>query len=223
MKRWSQRITIFLGVLASALVLTGSAGAQGVTNGGFETGDFTGWTVANWPGSNGSWFVYSDGVTPLSGLPAIPPPQGIYGAVTDQTFVGSHVLYQNITAGPGLVLKFDVYYVNWAGVFFTPETLDPFGVENQQYRIDLMSPFAPIFSVAPGDVLKNVFRTEVGDPTVLFPTTVSVPLFGFRCGQRLRLRFAGVENIFFFNAYVDNVRIQEVKPVPGMPCILGGD
>ena len=222
MKRWSQRIGIFLGVLATSLVLAGSAGAQ-VTNGSFETGNFSGWTVANWSGGSSDWFVYSGTASPLNGLPISAPTHGTFAAVTDQFGPGSHVLYQNITVGPGLVLKFDIYYVNWAGDFVTPATLDPFSGENQQYRVDLMSPFAPTFSVAPGDVLKNVFQTKVGDAPSLLPTTVSVPLTGFQCGQRVRLRFAEVDNLFYFNASVDNVRIVEVKPVPGMPCIFGGD
>jgi hypothetical protein len=222
MKRHARQVAVLLGVLASTLVLAGSAGAHGVTNGSFETGNFTGWTVENWPGGSGDWFVYSGTESPINDFLISAPPDGIYGAVTDQGGPGSHVLYQNVPASFGAVLTFDVYYENWAGVFVTPDSLDPFGVgANQQYRVDIMNPAAPTFSVAPGDVLANVFQTEVGDPVSLGPTRITVPLgsfSGLRCGTTVRVRFAEVDNQFFFNASVDNVHVHFTNPLPMAPC-----
>ena len=120
--RNTSRIAVVLGVLASTMALAGSAGAQGVTNGSFETGMFAGWTVENWPDGTGDWFVYSGDQTPISGDTIAPPPDGLFGAVTDQTGPGSHVLYQNVPAVIGAVLSFDVYYNNLNLAFATRST-----------------------------------------------------------------------------------------------------
>jgi len=220
MKRHAGQLAVLLGVLASTLALAGSAGAHGAVNGSFETGNFNGWTVANWPGGSGDWFVYSGTVSPFSGFPISAPPDGVYAAVSDQGGPGSHVLYQDVGALQGAILSFEVYYENQAGVFVTPASLDPFGAgPNQQYRIDIMDPSAPLFSVAPGDVLANVFQTDVGDPMSMAPTTVTVNLgkLGLRC-RPVRVRFAEVDNLLFFQASVDNVHVHFVKPMPGAPC-----
>lgn len=61
--------------LALALVTSGSAFAAGFTNGGFETGDLTGWT-----GGGGTWF----------GSPGAPVPPGTYvgGPATNSIMTG---------------------------------------------------------------------------------------------------------------------------------------
>jgi hypothetical protein len=47
---------------------------------------------------------------------------------------------------------------------------------NQQFRIDLVAPSAPIDSVAHRDVLVNIFATAPGDPDRREPRAVSVDL-----------------------------------------------
>src|SRR5207247_1021192 len=98
---------------------------------------------------------------------------------------------------PGLThtLSLKLYYVNLGtGGNSTPETLDYTGfVPNQQYRMDIMDPAAAPDSVASDDVLARVFRTEVTDPTVLAPTTITFDLTPF-AGTTVRLRFAEVDN-----------------------------
>ena len=56
--------------LVGATALASQASAAGgnlLTNGNFETGDFTGWTVTDQAGGSGSWFVGG------SGAPDVPP------------------------------------------------------------------------------------------------------------------------------------------------------
>jgi len=91
-------------------------------------------------------------------------------------------------------------------VFFSPNTLDPYSTANQQYRVDIMRPSASLLSVAPADILLNVFQTKPGDPLVLPPAEYRVDLSPF-AGQTVRLRFAQVCNIYFFQASVDDVRL----------------
>lgn len=180
-----------------------------VNNGGFESGNFTGWTLFNincFPGGN--WFVYSGTNTPLSGFPFFAPPQGTFAAVSDQLGQGTHIMYQDITLEPGRAhgLVFKIYWQNRAAAFFSPNTLDCNVFPNQQFRIDIMTTTAAVDSVAPGDVLANVLRTRPGLPLTLPPITGIFNLSAF-AGQTVRLRFAEVDNQLFFNVGVDDVRI----------------
>ena len=63
--RGNLRFAVF--VFAAASCASSSAWADLVQNGGFETGDFTGWTVN--PDANNTWRVESDffGITPFAG------------------------------------------------------------------------------------------------------------------------------------------------------------
>jgi hypothetical protein len=150
-------------------------------NAGFETGTFAGWTVADEAGGSGSWFVYNSGFSPLNGFQIPPPPRGHYAAVTDQRGPGSHLLFRDIAVpNTPSTLTFAIFYENQAGSFSTPPTLDAMGmVGNQQFRVDLIKPSAFIASVAPADVLLNIFQTQVGDPPVLAPTLFTVDLTPF--------------------------------------------
>jgi hypothetical protein len=202
---------VLLAAFVAALALAGTAAAFAqFANGSFETGDFTGWTHVDQVGSSGSWFVYSGTSTPVEDFDFFAPPDGTYAAVTDQTGEGSHVLYQDITLRNTPLcqdrLQFTIYYNNQALVFYNPATLDFTAAPNQQYRVDIMRPGSPDFSVAPGDVLANVFQTTPSSPAVMAPTTMSVSVAKW-AGQTIRVRFAEVDDLFFFNAGVDNVKI----------------
>jgi hypothetical protein len=182
-----------------------SADPPGVVNGGFETGTFAGWTTVDQVGGSGSWIVYSGTVTSVSGSFISAPPEGTFAATSDQTGPGSHILYQDLILGPGAqLLHLFVYYDNQAGFFATPPTLDYNVFPNQQYRIDIMNPAAPVDSVAASDVLADVFHTSEGDPPFLPPTPMEFDLTPF-AGTTVRLRFAEVDNQFFFQASTDAV------------------
>jgi hypothetical protein len=185
-----------------------TAEAIGVPNGGFETGNFTNWNVANQPGGSGDWFVYSGTTSPLSAFTIAAPPQGTFAATSDQTGPGSHVLYRNIKLEDDMEhkLSFYLYYENRAGEFFTPRTLDYTVFPNQQYRVDLLRPKADPFTVDPDDIRATLFRTRVGDPSSLPPTLKTFNLTRF-AGKTVRLRFAEVDNQLFFQASVDRVRV----------------
>ena len=189
-----------------------AAMAATVANGGFETGSFTGWTLSDQPNGSGSWFVYSGTAAPLSGLTIPAPPQGAQAATTDQGGPGSHVLYQDVALEPASThtLSFTLAYENRAGLFSTPASLDFTDIPNQQFRIDIMQPSAPVASVAAGDVLAAVFQTRVGDPASLAPTVMSFDLSPF-AGRTLRIRFAEVDNQDYFRAQVDAVGIVSTR------------
>ena len=196
-------------VFAFAIAFAAPATGATVANGDFETGNLTGWTV-NEVGSGG-WFNYAGAVSPLSGFPIAAPPQGLRAAVTDQSGPGRHILYQDIALEPDHdhTLSFILYYENRASGFFTPPSLDPFGgAANQQYRVDVMRPTAPVDAVD-ASVLRTLVLTQPGDPVVLAPTPMAFDLSEW-AGQTIRLRFAEVDNQFFFQAAVDAVKIESV-------------
>lgn len=102
-------------------------------------------------------------------------------------------------------------YRNDAAAFFSPNSLSESSGPNQQFRIDVVKPGAPIRSLATGDVLANVFGTKPGDPRTRTPFAVTYDLTPF-AGQTVRLRFAEVDNQFFFRVGVDAVGITSVTP-----------
>jgi hypothetical protein len=184
--------------------------AARVPNGGFETGDFNNWNVANRPNVLGDWFVYEGTQSPLSGSSIAEPPRGEFAATSDQDDPGSHVLYRDIhlRAGKEHELSFYLYYCNRADRFFTPRTLD-FDLDkaNQQYRVDLLKPNTSPFTLRRDGILAEIFRTEVGDHLTLEPMLMTFDLTPY-AGQTVRLRFAEVDNQGPFQASVDQVKVK---------------
>jgi hypothetical protein len=188
---------------AALLAAPGIASAGLVNNGDFETGTLSGWQTSNT--TLGEWLVYTGTNVEVFTVPA--PPQGTHAAVTVQQEESRQILYQDVTLPPGgsvNQLSLFAYYVSQDSIF-SPDTLS-IDVPNQQYRIDVMKPGAPIDSVAPGDILATVFRTVTGDPQELGPTIKTTDLSAF-AGQTVRLRFAVAVTDNELNAGVDAVSI----------------
>jgi len=80
---------------------------------------------------------------------------------------------------------------------------------NQQFRIDLVAPSAPIDSVAQRDVLVRVFETSAGDPDRREPSTVSVDVSRW-AGRTVRLRLAATDNSGPLRAGVDDIRFEPI-------------
>lgn len=221
--RVSARVQMFLAAcaaIATILVVPAGAGAATVVNGDFETGNLSGWQVYNLPPepeNSGNWFAYTGTTSPFGEFapPVPPPPAGNYAAITAQGGPGTHILYQDVALEPYWThqLSLLVYYRSEAPpVTPSPETLEATGpFENQQYRIDVMKPTAPITSVNPSDILATVFATSTGSPKELGPTPYTVDLSAF-AGQAVRLRFAEADNEGFFAAGVDSVAIASTPP-----------
>jgi len=219
-----------IAAMAVLVVAVGQArGGELIINGGFESG-LAGWTVADAPGSDGTFQLQSGTASPVNGDPVPAPPGGLNAAMTDAQGPGSHVLYQDFvvpTSGAEIVhFSFDLFLGNRADDFFTPSpaSLD-FGIAafNQQARVDLLVGGTDPFSVAPGDVLQNIYQTNPGDPLVSGYTTIVADLtsvLAAHAGQTLRLRFAETDNVSIFQMGVDNVSLSAV-PEPSS-LILGG-
>lgn len=175
-----------------------------VDNGDFELGNLSSWGIYH-AGNTTGWSAYSGTTSPESGLTIAAPPQGTWAATSHQVGWNVQVLYQDITLNGFYELNFIWYSKNWAGVYYTPDSLCwDCGFANQHYRADIMNPAADLLSVAPADIYLNIFKTMPGDPMSIPPTPVNVDLSPW-AGQTVRLRFAEVDNQWFYNGSVDDI------------------
>jgi D-alanyl-D-alanine carboxypeptidase len=183
----------------------------------FESGALTGWKAVG--GGSGGWFIYTNGSKapdPARSDPNVPfvlpdPPEGRFAAVSDTNGPGTRILYRDVRLDGRLRLHLIAFYAGVGG-FSSPKTLaydEPRA--NQQFRIDLVAPSAPIDSVARGDILANVFKTQAGDPDARGPTAVSVDLSRW-AGQTARLRLAVTDNAGPLRAGVDDIRFEPIGP-----------
>ncbi|REK19467.1 MAG: hypothetical protein DWQ37_01325 [Planctomycetota bacterium] len=195
-----------------------------ILNGGFETGNFAGWTVTDQLGGSGSWFVDDDGVTPLSGMTSVGPASGQYFAISDQSGPGAHVLEQLFfVPGPAqsVILSFDMFVNDFDnGPIVNPAGLDYTASPNQHARVDILMPAASPFDTGAG-VLANYYLGV--DPQPLNPNPYTPYSFDITAlvgaGGPFKLRFAEVDTAFFLNQGVDNVSIQ-FRPIPEPSAVV---
>jgi hypothetical protein len=210
-----------------ALLAPSGALAATVVNGDFESGSLRGWHVRQ-ATEAGDWFAYEGAGEPIAdkraGKPIQPPPQGAHAAIADELNPDTLILFQDVALEPGLSHRLSLlaYYDSYVPLAVpTPDTLSVdgeglAGQANQQYRIDVMKPDAPIESVDPADILLTVFRTRPGDPEELPPTRLTADLSPF-AGQTVRLRIAVAAHEEVLAAGVDAVSISSVPPGQSQP------
>jgi len=225
------RSFVAVAALAATLAATPVHAASLLLNGGFE-GGFANWTVANlFPDfGDGSFYLQSGTTSPQAFVTVPPPPEGSFAAMTDSFGPGAHVLYQDFVVPTGTTtgsLSFQYFLNNGADDFHIPNTLDwSTPVLNQRARVDILTAAAPIFSVAPADVL-FFSQTEPGDFLVEGYVTFLVDISGVlsaNVGNTLRLRFSEVDNVGPFNLGIDAVSIvtnqQPPTPIPEPASLL---
>jgi D-alanyl-D-alanine carboxypeptidase len=203
-----------VGLLALGSVLVGcQARSRTMVVDDFESGAITGWQAVG--GGSGRWFVYADGhkpPDPAQSDPNVPfdvpdPPQGRFAAVTDMNGPGTRILYRDLRLEGRFSLQLSVFYAG-AGPFSSPASLAHDTPEpNQQFRIDLLRPSAPVDSVAKSDVMVNVFHTSPGDPARRPPTEARIDVSAW-AGQTVRLRLATTDNQGPLRVGVDNIRFR---------------
>lgn len=222
-------------VLWAAAAVFGFAAPVGATellvNGGFETGNFSGWTVTDQAGGSGTFSISTPGaVTPISGFPtAVNSFGGSFYAVSDQTGPGAHTLMQSFTVLPGstVALSFQMFVNDWSGMgpLVNPAGLDLTANPNQHARVDILAGGAGAFDTGAG-VLGNLY---LGIDTGANPNAYTnysfdiTPFVG--AGGIFQIRFAEVDNQGFFNVGVDNVSVNanaaHAVPEPSGLGLLG--
>jgi len=161
-----------------------------VVNGGFETGDFTGWQQRN---IDFGAFVINDGKLDPEGPDApLPPFDGNFNAVTEQIGGGSHVLYQDVfIPADAKSARF-----SWAdrirnhGLQFSPG--------NQEFRVEIRD--------TSDNVLALAYTTRPGDRALNDWVQRSFDLTAFR-GRAIRLAFFEEDHLGYFNVHLDNISV----------------
>ena len=165
-------------------------GADLIVNGGFETGDFTGWTTVL---SGAGSIVINDGTLDPNGPDGpLPPCDGSVGAVTFQSGPSINTLYQDVTIPAGAsmaTLSWLDRIRNHAANFSDP---------NQEFRVEIRdlsdNLLAELFSTNPGDPLLNECIARSADVTAF-------------AGQTVRITFMQQDDLFFFNVHLDRVSL----------------
>jgi hypothetical protein len=197
-------------LVAAALVAVPASAANLLSNGGFETGDLTGWTFNALAGSSGTGTVIANGAAaPNSGNPtSVNAGGGNWVYATGQNGPGTYELKQAFTlaVGGSITIKFDHFADDYSGtVIVDPIGLDHTGPANQHARVDLLLGSAADFSTAAGDVIANYYlgadATAAPSPwtSYSFTTTLAAGTYFIRFGQ--------TDNQFFFTQGVDNVSV----------------
>src|SRR4029453_7603085 len=121
------------------------------------------------------------------------PPQGRFAAVTDMNGPGTRILYRDLRLDGRFSLQLSVFYTS-DGPLNSPATLAYDTPEpNQQFRIDLLRPSAPIDSVAKTDVLVTFSPPPPDDPAGRPPTEARMAVSAW-AGRTVRLRLATTDN-----------------------------
>lgn len=227
----------FMIALALWLFLPRPTAAALIVNGGFETGNFADWTVADQLGSTdyaggstalGGYFVQDNsGATPVStpllgfSPNTIGPASGNYFALSDSTAPGTHALIQSFVVPTGVdsvVLSFDMFVYDWSGLGPVGTDLDFSGGPNQHARVDLLTASAGAFDTGAAAVVSNLYSGVDPESTLSQPPVFRHYDFDLTSlvtpGGTYQLRFAEVDNQFVLNQGVDNVGLAVTYAVP---------
>jgi hypothetical protein len=234
---WVSVVLTLCGLFALAGVPQAAVAGDLIRNGNFETGDFTGWLLADQHNPSDTinqdhFYISTPGSdTPPVGSLSISfptasnPSGGSFYAVSAMDFPGTHALLQNFVvpslgSGLGVVLSFDMFVNDQSGIgpiidltgldYTTGGTFN----DNQHARVDLLRAGAGDLSTAPSDVLQTFY---LGVDLGLLPNPYHHYAFDISslvgAGGEFRLRFAVVDNLSALNLGVDNVSVQ-VVPEP---------
>jgi hypothetical protein len=184
-------------------LLPATAAAATITNGDFESGNLSGWHVQR-ETEAGDWFAYRGTEAPYGSTgeragaaPVQAPPQGRFAAISDEIDPDSIILWQDVTLEPNAshILSLTAYYQSELALSIpSPDSLSVLeevigNQANEQFRVDVIKPTAPLNTVNPEDILATLFQTESGSPKTMAPTQFSADLTPF-AGQTVRIRAA---------------------------------
>jgi len=197
-----------------------------IENGDFETGDSTGWT-SNQDGDSAIGIYTGTGGT---GTPLPAAGDGFFAFSGDQSGPSQNIWIQAVTLPASfseILFSFDLSLYNTGTDYVIPDpnTLAFSGSTNQQFRMDILTSASAFDSLAPADVITNVYQTSPGDALQLAWTTISMDLTASLtpyAGQAVQLRFAGVDTNGPFGVGFDNVELTSVPEPSVTIAAIGG-
>lgn len=201
-------------LIALALAATGARASELLTNGSFETGDLSGWTVTDQAGGSGSWFIAGNGTgSPLNGFPTPTlTGGGSFTAQTDQGGPGSHTLAQSFIgiAGETYILNFDAFAVDLSGVGPVGVGLNFNPPANQHVEVNILG-------LGSSQIYTGIFTPGWAHYT--FNISSAITTSGV-----YTVAFSEVDNQLFLNAGIDNVSLTSgAVPEPATwALMLGG-
>lgn len=194
-----------------------------LTNGGFETGDLTGWTKYALDGASaaGSISVVDATFVPSSSNTLGPfglfdlagPSEGSWYAVSDQHSPSTDALVQEFSVPMGddeITLTFDMFVLDLSGGGPSDAGVLDHGTSgpNQHARVDIISAVAGTFDTGSG-VIRNLYLNTDGYVPVLPYISYSFDLSGdLTSGETYKLRFAQTNNEGNLHMGIDNVSIK---------------
>lgn len=229
-------LAVFAAALVTVAASSGQAQTQLLTNGGFETGNLSGWTTLSQisPDATAAGFFVGDNtlvpgdpsgypldspLTPVTFQPTAGPKSGTYYAVTDGDGAANNALLQSFTVPIGttrVTFSFSLFVNarNGAGAQNTGGPLAFSQATPTQFaRVDLLTATAQPFSLSTGNVVRNFYTgvdASVG-PNPLYPLAYSTYSFDITAnvvpGETYQVRFADVGNQFILNTGVDDVSV----------------
>jgi hypothetical protein len=168
-----------------------------IVNGGFESGNFNGWSKEN---QGGDSFINNGTYLPMNGQGPLPPYAGGFCSTTDQNGPGFETIYQDVsipTNATSAVLRWVDRMRNLAGAFFNPPNPQRFHVQVRTLT---------------GALLETLFVTETGDNPFSDWTKRSADMRHY-AGQRVRVAFVCDVTRAPFQLLLDNVSLV-VQAIP---------
>lgn len=223
----------FLPVALALCALPSLAHAQQlISNGGFETGTFSGWTQTNQ--DNGSFVLIAPGADTPGGTTFATAPNaagGSFFAVTASDNPGTHALLQNFVVPVNTVdlkLQFQMFVndQSGAGAIVDPSGLDNRTggsnptADNQFARVDILRAGASDFSTSAADIVDSLYLgvDNAGGTTPNPFLSYSFDLTSLLTpGSGYRLRFAEADNLSSINLGVDNVSLVAAPRASAVP------
>ena len=168
-------------------------GVEHAVNGGFESGDFTGWVTPS--GTNAGFVIDNGTIYPPSQDYPTPPYDGNFSALADKCPPAVSVLYQDITL-PANVTTITLSWVdrirNFNSAFAT----------NQQFSVEVCD--------TNNNPLAVVFANQPGDPLLGDWTQRSANLSAF-IGQTIRLTFVVNAGLDYLDVHLDDVSVRSAN------------
>jgi hypothetical protein len=204
---------------AIALYAAEAQATELITNGDFETGDYTGWTTGVEGGSSGNLFIAPNNgsTSPLSvHAYQLNSSGGRFFSITDQTGPGSYSLTQSFTLASAATvnISFQMFANDEAGAIYN-NGRDFNTIPNQNAEADILLGSANPFTNAAGDIVSVLYGPGADNlATNPNPWTTYTSSLNLAAGT-YQIRFAETDNQSYFQQGVDNVSITTGVPEPG--------